>query len=182
LTTSKKTAKVDAAIAGGGVVPVPSNAVVDQMEAAITATDNTGNEHGFYVGNNGGTSITVEGTAGTVDNEAWNVAKADLRGKGDLISYDIHTHPLKKDGNGNVVAIGLPEPSGTDKANVVGNQPNVVLGQTEVIKPLPSGQIGGTPEREYKPTIGFYNSDGPIGGSPVNFATYKRAVSKINKQ
>jgi hypothetical protein len=182
LIWSKKADKVDATISGGGVAPVPSNAVVDQMESAILASNEKGNEHGFYVGNSGGTSITVEGDSRNIDDDAWNIAKADLRSKGDLISYDVHTHLLKKDDNGSVIGIGLPRPSETDKNYVVGNQPSVVLGQKEVIKPLPNGQIGGTPEVEYKPAIGFYNSRGLINGSTIEFSDYKRAVNKINKQ
>jgi len=182
LTTSKNSNKIDEAIASGSVVSVPTDKVVDQMEEAIQLTDNTGNEHGFYVGNKGGSSRTVEGNSGEVSSEDWNKIKSDLLENGDLISYDVHTHPLTKDKNGNVTAIGLPKPSETDKNNIVGNQSNVVLGYREIIKPLPSGQIGGTPEREYRPSIGFYNASGLIHKeNAIDFSTYKKAIKRINK-
>ncbi|MDL2231893.1 RHS repeat-associated core domain-containing protein, partial [Porphyromonadaceae bacterium OttesenSCG-928-L07] len=172
LTSAKKMDKVDEAIASGAVVSVPSNEVVNAMEQAFQKTEVSGNEHGFRVGNNGTVSTTVEGTSDHISTEAWQPAIDDLREKGDKVSYDVHTHT--KGGGDNA------QPSETDRANIVGNQPNVVLGYKVHGGPN-HNTIGGVPVINHVRQIGFFNSTGLIAPA-VDFSTYKRAVKIINKK
>lgn len=136
-------------------------------------------------GQNGQSSKTVTGKEGEVDNAAWKEARADLTEKGDKYASDAHLHPLKYGSDGNVVEYGLPKPSegpgkDTDPKNNRGSsQPSMVLGFREEIKPLPSGQIGGTPERSYAPSVGFNNTGGVI--IQIDYSDLKRAIQKINK-
>jgi hypothetical protein len=110
-------------------------------------------------------------------------AKADLKTKGDSPLSDAHLHPLHYDDNGSIISFGLPIPStgpgnDTDPINLINNkQPSMVLGFKENIKPLPSGQIGGTPERSYIPRIGFYNSTGLI--IQIDYSDLKIAIKKM---
>jgi RHS repeat-associated protein len=185
LTTSKKEADADKAIATGQVVNQISNDQVTKMDEIYTfsQTDKTKTEKGFMVGEKGTTSKIITGDkAGEINNNSWKEAKADLTAQGDKANSDVHLHPLTYDGDGNVVEYGLPKPSDTDKDpknNRGYTQPSIVLGFSEEIKPLPSGQIGRTPERSYIPTVGFYNTGGAI--IQVNYADLKRAIQKINK-
>lgn len=55
----------------------------------------------------------------------------------------------------------------------------MILGFREEIKLLPTGQIGGTPERSYVPLVGFYNTGGVI--IQIDYSDLKRAIQKINK-
>ncbi len=187
LTTSKKEAEVDKAINDGNVVNQITDGQVSQMDGiyAFAQSDKTGTEQGFMFGQNGQSSKTVTGKEGEVDNAAWKEARADLTAKGDKFASDVHLHPLKYDGDGNVVEYGLPKPSegpgkDTDPKNNRGNtQPSMVLGFREEIKPLPPGQIGGTPERSYVPKVGFYNTGSVI--IQIDYSDLKRAIQKINK-
>ena len=180
LTTSKKEDKVDEAIKNGSTVNVPSNEVVDKMEECFNNTEKSGKENGFRVGEKGSSSIIVEGSAGEINGNDWKPAVDDLRNKGDLVAYDAHTHPLEKDGNGNVVSYGVAEPSGTDKNNIVGSQPSVVLGYRQQITQPSSNTIGGSATVSFPRQIGFFRASGLIA-QPIDFSTFKRAVNKINK-
>lgn len=113
LTTSKKEADVDKAISDGNVVNQITDGQVKQMDDiyAFGQSDKTGTGQGFMFGQNGESSKTVTGKEGEVDNTAWKEARADLAAKGDKPASDAHLHPLKYDGDGNVVEYGLPKPS-----------------------------------------------------------------------
>jgi hypothetical protein len=180
LTTSKQEEKVDKSIENGDVINVPSNEVVNKMDQAFTNTETSGLENGFRVGEKGTVSVTVQGTKDEIDSKSWKPAVDDLRNKGDMVAYDVHTHPLEKDASGNVTAIGLAEPSGTDQSNVVGSQPNVVLGYGQKITQPGSNVIGGTPTVTFPRQIGFYNSNRVLGKS-IDFSTFSNTVKRINK-
>jgi hypothetical protein len=180
LTTSNQEEKVNSTIENGGVVNVPSNEVVSTMEEAFTNSEKSSLENGFRVGEKGNVSIMVEGTKDNISSEAWEPAVDDLRNKGDMVAYDVHTHPLEKDASGKVTAYGLAEPSGTDKSNVVGNQPNVVLGYGQKITQPSGNVIGGSPIIEFPRQIGFFNSSGLIA-KPIDFANFSYVVKRINK-
>jgi hypothetical protein len=180
LTTSKNEDKVNSAISNGNVVNVPANGVVEKMKDTFNRTEQSGKENGFRVGNKGTISVTVEGSEGEIGPQDWLPAINDLKDKGDLVSYDAHTHPLEKDKDGSVTAVGLAQPSGTDIDNTVGNQPNVVLGYKQQITAPSSNTIGGTSTSSFVRQIGFFNSKGQIGSS-IDFSSYKNAVKKINK-
>ena len=99
--------------------------------------------------------------SGEVGPKEWAEAKADLATKGSTATSDVHLHPNTFDSSGNMTAYGLPEGSDTDikPSNNIGfTEPSVVLGYKEEVQPLPSGQIGGTPEVKYTPTVGFYDT------------------------
>ncbi len=185
LTTSKKETDVDNAINNGHTVNQITDGQVKQMDNiyAFAETDKTNTEKGFMFGQNGQSSKTVTGEKeGKIGNEAWKEARADLTSKGDKPVSDAHLHPLKYDADGNVVEYGLPKPSNTDKDpknNRGYTQPSMVLGFREEIKPLPPGQIGGTPERSFVPRVGFYNTGGAI--IQIDYSDLKRAIQKINK-
>lgn len=186
LTTSKKEVDVEKAISDGHVVNQITDGQVKQMDGIYAFDEGkTGVEQGFMMGENGKSSKTVTGKQGEVDNEAWKEARADLTAQGDKPASDVHLHPMKYDADGNVVGFGAAEPSkgpgkDTDPKNNRGyDQPSMVLGYREDIKPLPSGQIGGTPERSYVPRVGFYNTGGII--IQIDYSDLKKAIQKINK-
>lgn len=187
LTTSKKGGDVNNAIDNGHVVNQITDGQVKQIDDiyAFAQNDKTGIEQGFMFGQKGLSSKTVTGKEGEVDNSAWREARADLVEKGDKPASDAHLHPLQYDSDGKLVGYGLPTPSvgpgkDTDPKNNQGNtQPSMVLGFKEEIRPLPSNQIGGTPERRYVPRVGFYNTGGAI--IQIDYSDLKRAIQKINK-
>lgn len=187
LTTSKKETDVDKAINDGHVVNQITDGQVKQMDDiySFAQTNKTGIEQGFLLGQNGQSSKTVTGTEGEVNNDAWKEARTDLKDKGDKPASDVHLHPLKYDDDGNLTGYGLPKPSegqgkDTDPKNNRGyTQPSMVLGFREEIKSLPPGQIGGVPERNYIPRVGFYNTSGNI--IQIDYSDLKRAIQKINK-
>ncbi|WP_157097852.1 RHS repeat domain-containing protein [Niabella ginsenosidivorans] len=185
LTTSKKEADVNKAIDDGHVVNQITDGQVKQMDNiyAFAQTDKTNTEKGFMFGQNGQSSKTVTGEKeGEIGNDAWREARADLTSKGDKPASDAHLHPLKYDADGNIVEYGLSKPSSTDsdpKNNRGYTQPSMVLGFREEVKPLPPGQIGGTPEKSYIPRVGFYNTGGVI--IQIDYSDLKRAIQKINK-
>jgi RHS repeat-associated protein len=182
-TDSKKEAKVDAAIAKGDVIGVPSNEVVATMDKAYDATEKNGNENGFLVGNNGEISKTVEGGAAEIPGSKMAEAAKDLVSKGDLVAYDVHTHPLVKDASGNITGVGAPKPSETDMKNKIGSQPSVVLGYSQRLESAPPGQIGGTQNVITERQIGFYNAKGSVGGTEgINFKDFKSLVTEINSK
>jgi len=188
LTTSKKEADTDAAISAGHVINQVTNDQIRQIDDIYTfgKTDKTGTEKGFLFGQNGKSSKTVTGEkAGEVGSKQWAEARKDLKEKGDSVASDAHLHPLEYDTNGNVTSYGLPTPStgtgkDTDPKNMQGNQPSMILGWTENVGTLPSGQIGGTPPpNTYTPTVGFYNTGGSI--ITIDYSSFKKAMEKVNK-
>jgi len=155
-------------------IEVPSNEVVDSMEAAYSLTESNGKEHGFRVGNKGSVTSMVEGTETEISN--WEDAKSELREKGEYADYDVHTHP-----EGTPDKYGKAEPSDTDKNNVIksGNHPSVVLGYEPSTVPPGPNTIGGEPSVKFVRHIGYFNENGLIA-PPVKFDTFKRTVNKIN--
>lgn len=109
----------------------PSEGVVNQMKETYARTEKTGNEHGFRVGNKGTISRIVEGKEKSIDVE-WSNAIADIRDAGDLVSYDVHSHPMPvyKECDTELQYNNLP--SDTDIQNTVGNSPSIVLGYAMV--------------------------------------------------
>jgi RHS repeat-associated protein len=185
LTYSSNAKKVDAAINGGSTVAVPSMNEVNKMSDAFDKTEATGKEQYFVVGQQGKISTTVEGQTGDVNSKQVSTAVADLKSQGDVVGHDDHTHPLTKDANGNVTAVGLPQPSDTDKSNIFtsGNQPSVALGYDQVVTPPSSNTIGGTSTVDFVRSVGFYNSNGLIAPDvTIHLDVLKNAVKKIDKQ
>lgn len=191
LTNSSNSSKVDRAIDKGEVVSVPSNKVISQMDSAYSSTELTGNEYGFVVATDGSSSTTKEGGANMVNLRSQYYELEDL---GKISSYDVHTHPNVFDANGNIIEVGLPNPSGTVGAGGSGTKdigsygkdgpndsPSIVLGYNAV-KNTTSNQLGGNTQTTTTITkkIGFYNSKGSVG-TPMNYNDFKKAVQKINK-
>ncbi len=182
LINSKKDDKVNAAIEQGTFIKVPSNKVVDKMEEAYNLTENTGKEHGFRVGNKGTISTMVSGRETEIGPDEWKPAVSSIVEQGDLVSYDVHTHPKPKYEQGSQTIPFNNMPSETDQMNTVGNQPNVVLGyyfqETRNVNTFGSGQTDVSLHR----SICFYNKNGAINSEEIRFSDFKSAVKKINKE
>jgi proteasome lid subunit RPN8/RPN11 len=166
------------AIAQGLLAPVPSNEVIETMERAFDMTEATGKEYYFRVGLKGTVSIIVEGSEDTVGSSQILKAAEDLVAKGDLVSYDVHTHPrgLPTDSN-----YGLASGSATDLANVVGSEPNIVLGYKQVQEYTSSNVIGPGPTYRMEKHIRYFNRGGDMYESFL-FSEYCRSIRKINEQ
>jgi hypothetical protein len=121
----------------------------------------------------------VEGTKGEIETKDWLPAIEDLLRKQDYVAYDVHTHP-RPDYDGGTDVPFNNAPSTTDKDNIVGNKPNVVLGYYYTIRHDPN-KIGGLPEVIYDRYIGFFNKNGLINTDNIKFSDFKSAVLKINK-
>jgi RHS repeat-associated protein len=180
LTTSKKEADVDAAISNGSTMNAPSNEVANKMEDAYTKTEANGKENYFEVGKEGKISKTVEGSEGEVKGSQTAEARRDLIAQGDTYDYDVHTHPLEKNKDGEIVNVGTPKPSDADMNGTKPGTVNVVLGYTQTVIPPPSNTIGGSATVETNRTVGFYNSGGSI--TTVKYIDFTDAIKKINKK
>ena len=195
-STSSK--KVNEAINKGHVVSQISKAEIKQMKNIYKsdAENKKGVEQGYKRGENGTTSKTVTGKVGEVPPEAWREASQDLNSKGTTAVSDAHLHPLHYDKDGNVIEFGRPHPShfpdepgrgDTDPANNAGyTEPSMVLGykQQEVTSSSSSSsQIGGAAKQyEYKPIIGFYNSEsGENAIETISLKDLEIAVDKMDK-
>ena len=179
LITSKKDDDVETAINNNSLISVPSLIIIDSMKTAYNLTEQDGNEHGFRVGQNGSISRIVTGDNTTISNDAWVEAINDIRDVGDLVAYDVHTHPKPNYIKGEQIQYNN-EPSDTDIANAVGNQPCVALGYYYSTM-YPNGQIGGYPEVRYEQYISFFNSQGIMHSNMIKFSAFVNAVKKINK-
>ncbi|QEC70286.1 hypothetical protein FRZ67_19020 [Panacibacter ginsenosidivorans] len=181
LTTSTKKDEVQQAINNGDVTNVPSNETVQKMDDAYTKTEKSGKENYFEVGINGKSSKTVESNEGEVSYEKRAEARRDLVAQDDKYGYDVHTHPLEKDKDGNIVNVGTPNPSDADKKGL-GPLPSIVLGYVQHEIPPPSGTIGGSSTVETVRTIGFYKTSSDKAIVTVNFSDFVGAIKKINKK
>jgi len=179
LTFSKKEADVNTAIDKGYGVKNPGDMLVSKMEDAYSRTEGNGKENYFAVGNEGKISKTVEGEEGKVGTKEIMEARRDLVAKGDLFNWDAHTHPNKKDQEGNYINFGAPTPSDDDKTGS-DTRPNMVLGYEPKVTNPPPGQIGGSSKVDAERTIGFYNQGGSI--ITIKFDHFKGAVKRINKR
>ena len=184
LTSSSKAAEVSESISKGEVVAVPSNDVIKSMDAAYTATEVNGLEHGFVAATDGTVSSMKEGTPNQVK-LATNYEEVEKAGK--TSSYDVHTHPNEVDKKGNLMdnGVGAPAPSpndiksyGKDGPN---DRPSVVLGY-KAEKTETTDVIGGRTSTSTSITkqIGFYNSSGVVGKA-LDYNDFKKTAIKINK-
>ena len=182
LINSKKDDNINAAIKQGTFINVPSDAVVNKMEEAYDLTEKNGKEYGFRVGNKGTISTMVSGKEKEIGSDEWKPAISSIVEQGDLVSYDVHTHPKPKYEQGDKEIPFNNMPSGTDKMNTVGNQPNVVLGyfyqETRNTNILGSGQT----DVSFHRSICFYNKNGAINSEEIRFSDFKSAVKRINKE
>ena len=165
---------VNTAINNGDIFPVPSGEVITKMSESFKATAKDGKERGFRVGNNGEASIIVTGSKTKITNEQWAPAVDDLReNHHTMVSYDVHTHPKDNNYSTNV-------PSETDKNNVVGHWPNVLLGYEHTVYSN-TDFTGSTIVTHFDtPQIIFYNHTGVIG-SPMDYSSFLKSVKRTNK-
>lgn len=92
----------------------------------------------------------------------------------------MHSHPLEKDKEGNIVTVGTPTPSKADKDGVkTGSTPDMVLGYTQIQTPAPSNTIGASGTVETIKTVGFYNSTGSI--ITIKMSDFIDVIKKVNK-
>lgn len=198
LVSGTNSKKVNEAMSKGHVINAVTKAEVAQMKDIYKydATNKKGVEQGYKRGENGTTSKTVTGKQGEMDSASWREASQDLNSKGTTAVSDAHLHPLHYDSNGNVIEFGKPHPShfpdepgrgDTDPANNAGyKEPSMVLGykQQEVnSSSSSSSQIGGAAKQyEYKPIIGFYNSEsGAKAIETISLKDLEDAVNKMDK-
>jgi hypothetical protein len=186
LTTSRNEAKVNTAIDKGFVINPLSNSESTKMGNIYktAAGDKTSTEQGFMRGTNGESKIVTGTKAGEVSNAQWKDAKSDLTANGSTATSDVHLHPNTYDSSGKMTAYGLPQGSPTDmqpQNNRGYTEPSLVLGYTEQVQSLPSGQLGGTPEVNYVPTVGFYDTqNNPIITIP--FSDLQSGIKKTNEK
>jgi hypothetical protein len=177
-TNSTNVKTVNKMIERGSLIKVPSNDVVDKMQTSYDNSEQSGKENGFIVGKTGKSSIIVEGKEKQIEKE-WEPARKDLANQGDTPGYDVHVHPLALDKG----EYGLPKPSDTDMKNILGNQPNVVLGYDERTVDdsgtSATSSYGKEIKKEYIKQIGFFNSKGNIA-KPMDFIEFKDVTKKIN--
>ena len=83
------------------------------------------------------------------------------------------------DENGNIISVGTPKPSPVDKENVVGCQPNIVLGYQQQQFPV-HNTFPTQFETKTVRYIGFFNRDQVF--SPIEFSKFRNSIFKINKQ
>ena len=179
LTTSSQESIVDQTIEAGGMIDVPTNDMVALMSEIYDRMEQTGLEYGFRVGEKGTLSRIVEGKSGELNFNDWLPAMKDLVDQGDRVVLDAHGHPLKKDENGNIISVGTPKPSPVDKENVVGCQPNIVLGYQQQQFPV-HNTFPTQFETKTVRYIGFFNRDQVF--SPIEFSKFRNSIFKINKQ
>ena len=179
LTTSSQESIVDQTIEAGGMIDVPTNDMVALMSEIYDRMEQTGLEYGFRVGEKGTLSRIVEGKSGELSFNDWLPAMKDLVDQGDRVVLDAHGHPLKKDENGNIISVGTPKPSPVDKENVVGCQPNIVLGYQQQQFPV-HNTFPTQFETKTVRYIGFFNRDQVF--SPIEFSKFRNSIFKINKQ
>jgi len=178
LTTSSQESIVDQTIEAGGMIDVPTNDMVALMSEIYDRMEQTGLEYGFRVGEKGTLSRIVEGKSGELSFNDWLPAMKDLVDQGDRVVLDAHGHPLKKDENGNIISVGTPKPSPVDKENVVGCQPNIVLGYQQQQFPV-HNTFPTQFETKTIRYIGFFNRNQVF--SPIEFSKFKNSIFKINK-
>ena len=149
-------------------INVPPDEVISAMEQSFSLTERNGLEHGFRVGMKGTVTSIISGTETEISD--WSKPIEELKAKGEYAAYEVHSHPL-----GDVRTTGyygVAEPSNTDKQNIIksSGQPSVVLGYKQY-------QIGGPIVK----SIGYYNSNGLVGNTPIPFNKFINAVNKINR-
>ncbi|RXK87380.1 hypothetical protein ESB13_00740 [Filimonas effusa] len=179
LTNSKKEGDVNAAIESGYLLNNPTNELSSKLEESYTKTEEKGNESYFEVGKQGGLSKIVESKKGLVSYTDRAEARRDLISKGETYSLDAHTHPLEKDGDGNITTVGTPSPSETDKKGATAT-PSIVLGYQQQILPADPDKPNGEKKVDTFRVIGFYNSNGSI--ITKKFSEFQEAIKTINKK
>ena len=182
LTYSKKAKKVDEAINKGYVVTAFSDSEINKMEKIynFAESDKTSTEKGFVRGTKGESIVVTGKKSGEIKKE-WNSAYKDLYKKGSKRISDVHLHPFKYNKDGELILYGQSNPSQTDKENMIGSEPSVILGFNEQIYTERNISTGVNEEKiKYVRTVGFYNAQKTI--IHVSFSTLKKASKKINRQ
>ena len=179
ISTNYSKKALEKAISENNILSVPSNDIISTMDKIYKLTDSNNKEYGFRVGENGTISDIVEGDANSITD--WSKAINSLKDVGEHVVYDVHTHPL---GDTSTGQYGKAEPSETDLQNIVGNQPNIVLGQIEEnARPNfegASSTIIGSTKFIYPKAISIYGRG--HFSKPVKYELFKRAVYRINKK
>lgn len=181
LTLSKNQSKIKEMIAAGAALGVPSDKVMRSMNGVYESMDKESLEYGFRVGEKGTVSQLVKGKTQEIDTKEWKPAENDLKAAGDEVAYNVHGHPLYRDEHGNVIRAADPKPSSTDRANAVGNQPNIVLGYKTLNAPVTAGSLPSETSKVFEREIHFYNKQNYPFQS-FRFSTFENAVMKINNR
>jgi len=189
LVESSKSEKVDEALNNGLVAPVPSNESISQMDKVYENMDQTGFEHGFVAASDG-TASDIK-TSESNNHVELGGAIDDLKSAGKTPYYDVHGHSNFSDKNGQIVDVGMPEPSGmkggtpekrgdTEVYGKIGlNQPSIVLGYEGTLHSNTTIDGKTTSYFTTAKQLSFYNANGRI--SPIiDYDKFKKITLKIN--
>lgn len=137
-----------------------------------------GVDGGGLPGEKGGTSIIVSGGPDEITDEQWKPAIDDLRENvGENVAYDVHTHLIDIKGSTN-------QPSDTDKAHMVGNDPSYVLGYEarNHVEQVPNPVLGGQKASvTHTKSVSVYDKSGNVS-KPFDYSVFKRSSQKINNE
>lgn len=179
-TNSNKESNAKEMIAAGAALKLPTDYILGLLSKIYDLMAQYGIEYGFRVGVKGAVSRIVSGTSGIIQYNDWMPAETDLLSAKEYVLYQVHGHPLFYDEFGHLIEVGDPKASEEDMRNIVGTNPNIVLGYKQRFK-----AIHGTTPTQFESVvdkyIGFYNKQ-HYNFEPIEFSTFERAVRKINAQ
>ena len=154
---------------------VPSKTTIDKMERIFSSRSLV--EKGIAVESSGNSSNIISGTENSISSEQWTPAFKEIADHGGDIDYLVHLHPL----NLREQKVGSPNPSEIDRAesNFFNSKLGVILSYEQKIDINRTGSS--LNEKDYTPTVSFYNSSSNDAIYKMSFRSFKHLVSKINK-
>ena len=178
---------INNAISSQSVIDVPSDETVNNLEQAFDESEkNNGNESLLVVGEKGAnSSVLVSSTDAEVTPAMQIQAQDEVINKGDVPAWDAHVHGLKKNGNGDVVRVGDPEPGPGDKTGNLNvySKPQVILAYKKEIDAGGVSSTNGAPIKyNYTRQIAFYFRGALIHSNSIDFNAFKKGVNKINSK
>ena len=154
---------------------VPSKTTIDKMERIFSSRSLV--EKGIAVESSGNSSKIITGTENRISSEQWAPALKEIVDQGGDVDYLVHLHPLRLSEQ----KVGSPDPSETDRAesNFFNSKLGVILSYEQKIDMNRTGTS--LNEKDYTPTVSFYNSSSNDAIYKMSFMSFKHLVSKINK-
>ena len=154
---------------------VPSKTTIDKMEGIFSSRSLV--EKGIAVETSGYSSNIISGTENRISSEQWTPAFKEIGDHGGEIDYLIHLHPL----NLREQKVGSPNPSEIDRSesNFFNSKLGVILSYEQKYDVNRTGTS--LNEKDYIPTVSFYNSSSNDAIYKMSFRSFKQLVSKINK-
>jgi len=154
---------------------VPSKNTIAKMEGIFNSRSSV--EKGIAVETSGNSSKIITGTENRISSEQWAPALKEIVDQGGDVDYLVHLHPLRLSEQ----KVGSPDPSETDRAesNFFNSKLGVILSYEQKIDMNRTGTS--LNEKDYTPTVSFYNSSSNDAIYKMSFMSFKHLVSKINK-